>query len=83
VLTARREGERLALLERARTVLLHAALVEIALGQQPTLFDEPLPHEFSDQAIVGLGRHKYPFAPLLKLASAGNLNASQEIMRHV
>jgi hypothetical protein len=63
--------------ERARQVLLRAALVELALGQRPDPFaGAALPCEFSDEAIRGLRRHKYPFAPLLKLVDTTGLTPS-------
>jgi hypothetical protein len=67
VLGARRRAEHLALVERARQVLLRAALVELTQGQQPGMFMQALPTQFSAGAILGLARHKYPFAPLLRL----------------
>lgn len=72
----RREAERLALVERGRQILLQAALVEIARGQRPNLFDQALPWEFSEQAISGLKRHKHPFAPLLRLVDITGLSPS-------
>ncbi len=73
VTQARRRAEYLALVERARTVLLRTALVELALGQKPTLFDQGLPIAFAESAITGLRRHKYPFAPLLHLVDVSGL----------
>ena len=56
---------------RAARLLLDAALVELALGQQPGLFDqEAYPAAFDEAAVIGLKRHKYPWAPLLKIAHA-------------
>jgi hypothetical protein len=46
---------------RARRLLLKGALVEIALGQQRTLFsEENYPYNFDESAIIGLKRHKSP-----------------------
>jgi len=57
------------LLARARTLLVRAALIEIALGRQPNLFDHgPYPVAFSPKAITGLQRHGYPWTALLKIA---------------
>lgn len=43
--------------------------VELALGQQPEMFgDETYPVAFDEQAVVGLKRHGYPWAPLLNYA---------------
>jgi len=50
-------------------LLLDAALVELALGQQPDLFgEEAYPVAFDEMAVVGLKRHRYPWAPLLEIA---------------
>ena len=73
VAQAGRRAECLALVERGRQVLLRAALVELALGQRPSLFGQALPWEFSEQAILGLRRHRYPFAPLLHLVDVNGL----------
>jgi SNF2 family DNA or RNA helicase len=54
---------------RAQRLLIKAALVEIALGQQPELLDgKAYPNAFNEQAVSGLQRHKYPWGPLLQLA---------------
>jgi len=58
-----------ALEAQAARLLLDAALVELALGQQPGLFErEAYPAAFSEAAVVGLKRHGYPWAPLLRIA---------------
>ncbi len=67
------EGERLALQERGRDVLLRAAHIELALGQQPELMGSDYPWEFGPGAVEGLRRHKYPWAPLLKLVDVSDL----------
>ncbi len=52
-------------------LLLDAALVELALGQQPDLFGErTYPAAFDEAAVVGLKRHGYPWAPLVKIAQS-------------
>jgi len=77
VLATQRRAERLALEEQARQVLLQAALVELAMGQQPDLFGgEALPVTFTEEAIIGLKRHGYPFAPLLRLVNVDDLRPS-------
>jgi hypothetical protein len=41
-------------------------LVEIAMGQQRTLFDtEVYPASFSEEAVAGLSRHKSPWSWML------------------
>jgi len=77
VIAARHRAERLALEKQARQILLHTALVELAMGQQPSLFDdEVLPVAFTEAAVTGLGRHGYPFAPLLRLVKVNALRPS-------
>jgi superfamily II DNA or RNA helicase len=77
VMAARQRAERLALQEQARQTLLQAALVELAMGQQPQLFaEEALPMAFTEAAVTGLRRHGYPFAPLLKLVQVDGLRPS-------
>jgi prepilin-type processing-associated H-X9-DG protein len=74
VVAARQRAERLAVEEQARQTLLQAALVELAMGQQPQLFaEEALPVAFTEGAITGLKRHGYPFAPLLRLVNVAGL----------
>lgn len=66
-----RHIQREALLARAGRLLLDAALVELALGQQPGLLDQAeYPLAFDATAVSGLKRHGYPWAPLLKVAGA-------------
>ena len=63
------QAQRSALEARAARLLLDAALVELALGQQPDLFgQETYPGAFEEAAVIGLKRHGYPWAPLLKTA---------------
>lgn len=61
------ESERLALQEQGRDLLLRAAHVELALGRQPGLLPDPMPVIFGEEAVAGLARHHYPWAPLLQL----------------
>ena len=68
------QGDRLALEERGRDILLRAARVELALGQQSELMGSDYPWEFGPGAIDGLRRHKYPWAPLLQLVEASDLS---------
>lgn len=59
------------LAERAKgeRVLVKAALVEIALGQQPEMFGgEVYPAAFATEAVIGLQRHGFPWGALLQLA---------------
>ena len=63
------QAQRSALEARAARLLLDAAFVELALGQQPDLFgQETYPGAFEETAVIGLKRHGYPGAPLLKTA---------------
>ena len=75
----RRAAQLLAEKVRARRLLVKAALVEIALGQQKTLFDtESYPSAFSESAIRGLQRHGYPWGALLKLVYEDGMFLSEE-----
>ncbi|MBM4430490.1 MAG: hypothetical protein FJ026_09125, partial [Chloroflexi bacterium] len=77
VVATRQRADRLEVEEQARQVLLHAALVELAMGQQPDLFEQAaLPMAFNETAVTGLRRHGHPWAPLLKLVSAKGLSPS-------
>ncbi|MBM4430286.1 MAG: hypothetical protein FJ026_08080, partial [Chloroflexi bacterium] len=77
VITARQRAERMALEEQARQTLLQAALVELAMGQQPDLFEEQaLPVAFTEEAVTGLKRHGYPFASLLRVINVEGLRPS-------
>lgn len=63
------QAQRSALKAQAARLLLNAALVELALGQQLDLFgEEAYPAAFDETAVIGLKRHGYPWAPLLKIA---------------
>jgi hypothetical protein len=69
------EAQRSAQVARAARLLLDAALVELALGQQPGLLDQAdYPAAFNEAAVIGLRRHGYPWAPLLRIAQ-DNLRA--------
>ena len=60
---------------KAQRLLIKAALVEIALGQQRTLFDADVyPASFSEQAVKGLQRHGAPWRTLVHLAFEGGLH---------
>ncbi|HHE73431.1 MAG TPA: hypothetical protein ENL34_14250, partial [Chloroflexi bacterium] len=63
------QAQRSALMSRAARLLLDAALVELALGQQPDLFtQEAYPVAFDKAAVIGLKRHGYPWTALLRIA---------------
>ncbi|MBX6342013.1 MAG: hypothetical protein IRY97_06100, partial [Thermomicrobiaceae bacterium] len=74
----RRDAERLLLEERARQLLLRAALIEIARRRRSDLLGQSLPWAFSEDAVRGLASHKYPFAPLLRLVDARGLVPSPD-----
>jgi len=74
ILHKRRAAHYLTVLAKARYLLLRAALVEIALGQSPNWIDgDVFPSEFNEQAVLGLQRHGFPWAPLLKLTYQSGL----------
>jgi hypothetical protein len=69
IVRRQRTAHYLTVRSKAQFLLLRVALVEIALGQSPALFDgDVYPSEFNEQAVLGLRRHGFPWAPLLKLA---------------
>lgn len=71
---AQERGRVLALREEVRRLLLKAALIEIALAQHQTMFDEQVFLDFNEEAILQLKRHKYPFTGLIrKLTEVGAL----------
>jgi hypothetical protein len=50
-------------------LLEKAALVEIAIGQQRTLFDtEVYPASFNEEAVAGLKRHKSPWTWMIYIS---------------
>ncbi len=54
---------------RAARMLVQAALIELALGQQRDLWgEERYPTAFDRSAVLGLRRHGYPWTALLRLA---------------
>ncbi len=56
---------------RAARLLVQAALVELALGQQPDLWgQEAYPTTFDIRAVQGLKRHGYPWTALLRVAGS-------------
>jgi hypothetical protein len=58
-------------------VLVKAALIEIALGQQPEMFGvDVYPVAFASGAITGLQRHGFPWGALLQLAYDTTLSPS-------
>lgn len=63
--TARYTTER----AKAQSLLLKAAMVEIALGMKPDMFEaESYPASFNEKAVLGLQRHHAPWAALLQKA---------------
>jgi SNF2 family DNA or RNA helicase len=69
IVQLRRKAEYLTWRAKAQTLLLRAAMIEIALGRSPELFEtETFPSTFSEEAVKGLQRHGFPWGPLLSLA---------------
>lgn len=69
VIAHRRKAQRMTELYKARRILLKAAMLEVAMGQKPEMFDsESYPMELNQQAIRGLARHRFPWAALVRLA---------------
>jgi ERCC4-related helicase len=79
IIQYRRKAEFLTNKKRAQSILIKAALVEIALGVQADMFDtEAYPTVFNEQTVIGLQRHGFPWGPLLKLAFEDGLSPKEE-----
>jgi superfamily II DNA or RNA helicase len=79
VIRRRRKAHYLAVRAKAQWILLRAAFVELALGQNPSwLEDEAYPSAFNQQAVLGLQRHGYPWTALLRLAYEATLFPSPD-----
>jgi len=79
VIVHRRKAANLALKAKAHRLLLKAAMAEIALGQRPELFDkETYPNSFTEEAVKGLTRRHYPWAPLIKLVYTPGLKPEED-----
>jgi hypothetical protein len=59
------QAEKRALEEQAKNILVGAALIDLALQLKEELFFEDFSADSLEQAIRGLRKHKFPFAPLL------------------
>jgi len=69
VIANRHTAWRLTERAKAQALLLKAAMVEIAMGMKPDMFEaETYPASFSEQAVIGLQRHRAPWAALLQKA---------------
>jgi len=68
-------GERLALREEARLVLVRAALVELARSQAPSLFGEAPQYGFGSEVVHDLRRHGMPFRGLWRIVCEEELEA--------
>jgi superfamily II DNA or RNA helicase len=79
IIHKRRVAHALTVLAKAHFLLLRAALVELALGQNPNWFDgDVYPLEFNEQAVLGLQHRGFPWGALLKLAFTSGLAPSAE-----
>ncbi len=63
----RLRAERAAVYERARILLLRATYIDLAMSMQRGLFDQGNIAGFTEDAVLNLRRHGYPFAPLIRL----------------
>lgn len=64
-------GAYLAVRSKAQRLLVQAALIEITLGRQKSLFDSgTYPAAFNEQAVRSLGRHGYPWGALVQSLNA-------------
>jgi superfamily II DNA or RNA helicase len=79
VIHKRRVAHALTVLAKARFLLLRAAMVELALGQNPTLLDgDVYPSEFNERAVRGLQQRGFPWGALLHLAFTPGLTPDAE-----
>jgi len=79
VIHLRHKAANLALRAKAQRLLLKAAMVEIALGQRPELFDkETYPNSFTEEAVKGLAHRRYPWAPLIMLVNTPGLRPESD-----
>lgn len=79
VIKRRQYGGFLAEKAKVQRLVVKAALVELALGQQSELLEkETYPSAFNEQAIRGLQRHGYPWGALLKLAYDQGLSPHED-----
>ncbi len=75
----RQTAHRQALRAKAQRLLIKAALVELAIGQQPGMFDGTrYPTAFDESAVLGLQRHKYPWTALVRLAYEQGMAPSRD-----
>jgi len=68
-------GERLALKEEARQILVRTALLGAVESQKPTLFAEPLPYSFGPEPVEALRKKGAPYQGLWALLSGEELAA--------
>lgn len=78
VAAARWQAERMALEERARSLLARAAYVELAGGEQGELGVEPEDLAMGAQAVSRLARHGVPFRGLLTLIDSESVELSPD-----
>ncbi len=74
----RREAGRRALVESARQVLRRSALVTLARGASPSLFEAALPYGFGEEAVAALAHRGQPFIDLLALARGEDLEVRSD-----
>jgi hypothetical protein len=72
----RKKSEFLALKEEARQILIQAALLELAIAQEPNLFSEPFRYGFGPEAVFALKRYGAPYKGLFQIADSDGLIAS-------
>lgn len=74
----RDEGRRRALVESARQVLRRSALVTLARGASPGLFEDALPYGFGFEAVAALAHRGQPFIDLLEIAGGEDLEVRSD-----
>ena len=84
IIQLRHKAEYLTWRVKAQTLLLHAAMVEIALGRSPEMFEtEVFPSTFSEGSILGLQRHGFPWRPLLAMAYDAGMKSEETDLYYI
>ncbi len=73
---SRHQAEQAAIYERARLLLLRATYVDLAMSSLRGLFDHANLAGFTEEAVLNLRRHGYPFAPLIRMVGTEGIRPS-------
>lgn len=73
---SRHQAEQAAVYERARLLLLRATYADLAMSSLRGLFDQGNLAGFTEEAVLNLRRHGYPFAPLIRMVGTEGIRPS-------